>query len=129
TDAHLVGLARRDREPAEDAERPHAERVRALGGHEERDRRAVRELAGVPSRHRAALLERRRKLREALEGGVGSIALVAIDGGLFCRGRPRDLVRDLHRHRYGKDLVGELRRALGLSGPLLRDEREFVLAI
>src|SRR5207247_5853016 len=73
TDAHLVGLARRDREAAESAERPDAERVRAIGGHDQSHGGAVRELAGVPSRHRPALLERRRKLREALEGGVGSI--------------------------------------------------------
>src|ERR1051326_495206 len=39
-DAHLVRLARREDAAPEDAERPDAERLGALGGHDERRRRA-----------------------------------------------------------------------------------------
>src|SRR5262249_23344635 len=59
-DSHLVGLAAGEHAAAEDPERPDAERLRALGGHDQRRRRTVGELRRVPRRHRAALLERGR---------------------------------------------------------------------
>src|SRR5438876_5812981 len=49
-DAHLVGLAGREHAAAEEAEGPHAERLRALGRHDERRRGAVGELGGVAGR-------------------------------------------------------------------------------
>src|SRR5437667_12134155 len=81
-DPHLVGLAGREHAAAEEAERPHAERLRTLGRHDERRRGAVRELGGVAGRHRTALLEGGGQLGEALERGVGAVALVAVDDHL-----------------------------------------------
>src|SRR5439155_949641 len=76
-DPHLVGLAGGEHAAAEEAERPHAERLGAFGRHDEGRRGAVRELGGVAGRHRAALLEGGGQLGEALERGVGAVALVA----------------------------------------------------
>src|SRR5216684_3491010 len=56
-DAHLVGLAAGEHAAAEEAERPHAEGLGALGRHDERRRGAVGELRRVPGGHAAALLE------------------------------------------------------------------------
>src|SRR2546422_2613777 len=75
-DPHLVGLAGREHAAAEEAERPHAERLRTLGRHDERRRGAVRELGGVAGRHRTALLEGGGQLGEARERGVGPAALL-----------------------------------------------------
>src|SRR5436309_8839624 len=58
-DPHLVRLAGGEHAAAEEAERPHAERLGALRGHDERRRGAVRELGGVAGGHRTALLEGR----------------------------------------------------------------------
>src|SRR5436309_11975148 len=66
-DPHLVRLAGGEHAAAEEAERPHAERLGALRGHDERRRGAVRELGGVAGGHRTALLEGRGPLGEALE--------------------------------------------------------------
>ena len=86
-DAHLVGLAARDRRAAVDADRLDAERVRAARGHEQRRRRAVGELARVARRDGSALgLERGRQLAQALDRGVGAVALVLVDDAvLFAR--------------------------------------------
>src|SRR2546425_1936302 len=77
-DAHLVGLAGREHAAAEEAEGPHAERLRALGRHDERRRGAVGELGGVAGGDRAARLEGRGQLGEALERRVGAVSLVAV---------------------------------------------------
>src|SRR5881396_909714 len=128
-DPHLVGLAGREHAAAEEAERPHAERLRTLGRHDERRRGAVRELGGVAGRHRTALLEGGGQLGEALERGVGAVALVTVDDDLLARLLARRLVGHLHGGLHGRDLVLELALPLRGGGALLGEERVAVLRL
>src|SRR5213595_2342996 len=128
-DPHLVGLAGREHAAAEEDERPHAERLRTLGRHDERRRGAVRELGGVAGRHRTALLEGGGQLGEALERGVGAVALVAVDDHLLARLLARRLVGHLHGGLHGRDLVLELALPLRGGGALLGEERVAVLRL
>ena len=87
-DAHLVGLAARDGEAAEDAERRRGCAASPqLRIHHHAGRRAVGELAGVAGGDHAAR-HRRADLRHALERRVGADALVRGD---------RDLLRTASR--------------------------------
>src|SRR5437870_3339134 len=136
-EAAFIALARRLEQPgrahaaaaAEEAERPHAERPGALGRHDEGRRGAVRELGGVAGRHRAALLEGGGQLGEALERGVGAVALVAVDDDLLARLLARRLVGHLHGGLHGRDLVLELALPLRGGGALLGEERVAVLRL
>ena len=76
-DAHLVGLAAGNRPALEQAHRLKAALLGFLGFHDHDRRRAVGELRRVARGDEFVRAFDRRKLGEALERGVGAIALIA----------------------------------------------------
>ena len=79
-DAHLVGLAARDREAAEGAEGLDAALLGFAGLHHHDRGRTVRKLRGVAGRDVLVLAADRLQLRQALERRGRSVALVLRDG-------------------------------------------------
>src|SRR5579883_2154303 len=73
---------------------------RELGAHQQAGGGAIGQLAGIARRDVAALADRL-EARKALEGGVGPVALVALEGDLLEALRLGDLVDPLlgGRHR------------------------------
>ena len=113
-DAHLVGLAARDGETAEHAERREIAARGLLRAHHHAGSRAVGELAGIASGNGAARL-RRTDFRNAFISGVGAQTLVALHHHVARRNAA--VITD-NRHRGGcrDDLVPEVARGVGGTG-------------
>ena len=128
-DAHLVGLGAGRGHADIAAERGQA----ALGGearlHDHAGRGAVGELAGIAGGDLRVGAHHRLQALQALEAGVGAVALVLGDGDLAHRDLAGRLVLDRHGRGHGDDLVVELAGGLGGGGALLRLQRISVLAV
>ena len=126
-DAHFVGLAAGDGPARERAQRLQAAAFGFLGFHQHHGGGAVGELAGVAGGDELAGALHRLELGEALERGVGAIALVAIDHVVDDAFFLRLLVDHLHLGLHRDDLVPELAGLLGGGHAALRFQRIFVL--
>src|SRR6059058_778433 len=127
SDAHLIRLAARRRPANEAAERIETALLGVLGFHQHDRRRAVGELAGVAGGDVFAGALDRLELGEAFHGGLGTVALVAIDGVVDDAFGFRRLVDHLHPGLHRDDFVLELVGLLGGRHAALRFQRVFVL--
>src|SRR5690606_6257636 len=126
-DAHLVRLAAGDRPALERAHGLQAATLGLPGLHDHHGGRAVRELAGVAGGDELVGALDRLQLGQAFEGGVRTVALVAVDDDIDDRLGAGGLVDLLHLRLDRDDLVLELAGFLRGGHELLAAQRVLVL--
>src|SRR6185437_13125208 len=128
-DAHLVGLAARDRPRHEAAHRLEPALLGILGFHQHHRGGAVGELARVAGGDVFTRDLHRLELGEAFHRRVGTVALIARDDVVDDALRLRRLVDDLHPGLHRDDLVLELVGLLCGGHAALRLQRILVLIV